>query len=46
MSETGDRMLGKLPDVMAFDNGGGRVKCAADWQRRRREIIDGAVKLC
>ena len=42
----GDRMLGKLPDVMAFDNGGGRVKCAADWQRRRREIIDGAVKLC
>ena len=40
-----DKMLGRLPEVMTFENGE-RVRDAADWLRRRREIIDGAVRLC
>ncbi|MBQ9162788.1 MAG: hypothetical protein IJX74_05875 [Clostridia bacterium] len=37
-------LKGKLPDPFEFDDGG-RVKDAADWERRREEIFKSAVEL-
>ncbi len=39
-----DKVLGKLPDVFTFEDGG-RVKTVEDWRRRRQEIIDTALEL-
>lgn len=37
-------VLGKLPDPFIFDDGS-RVKTAADWERRRKEMYKTAVEL-
>ncbi len=39
-----DEILGRLPDPFLFADGT-RVKTRADWERRRKEILDTAVEL-
>ena len=38
-----DIILGKLPDPFVFDDGS-RVKSAADWPRRREEILSSVIR--
>ena len=41
---TSYKVLGKLPDLLTFDNGDA-VKTAEDWEKRRAEIFRTAVEL-
>ncbi|MBE6884807.1 MAG: hypothetical protein E7487_09410 [Ruminococcaceae bacterium] len=40
-----DKIIGKLPDVFRFNNGK-QVVSAADWEKRRKEILEGPLAFC